>query len=115
MDDRTSERIGRNDATFREANEGIAAAAGGLDLADRIPFICECAEPACTAIVLLSLDEYEAIRDNATHFLNAPGHEVAAQDAGRKVGDEPGYVVVEKLGRAAEVAAERDARSPEAM
>jgi hypothetical protein len=114
MDDRTSERIARNDATFREANEGIAAAAVALDLADRIPFICECAEPACTAIVPMPRDEYEAIRADSTHFLNAPGHDVAAQEAGRKVGEERGYVVVEKLGRAAEVVADLDARSPEA-
>jgi hypothetical protein len=115
MDDRTSERIGRNDATFREANEGIAAAAGVMDFTDRVPFICECAEPACTEIVRVSLEEYEAIRIDSTLFLNAPGHEVAAQGAGRKVREEPGHVVVEKVGRAAEVAAQLDTRSPEAM
>ena len=51
------ERIARNDSTFRDANEKIAAAAGKYELVEKVPFICECATESCTLIVRLSLAE----------------------------------------------------------
>lgn len=111
MDDRTAERIGRNDATFRGLNEQLSDAATNLRIDDGVPFICECAEPTCTTLVRLSLAEYEGIRSQPTHFLNAPGHQVAAQGAGRVVEEREGYVIVEKVGRAAEVVRDLDPRS----
>jgi glutamine synthetase len=110
----TAERIGRNDAVFREANEGIAEAAEEYRPDGRIPFICECAEPTCTEIVRLTLEEYQQVRSDPRTFLNAIGHQVAARGWGKVVAEEPGYVVVRKIGRAGEVAAElADAESVE--
>src|SRR4051794_37329338 len=44
-----AERVARNNATFREANEGIAAKAQQLGLdAELIPFLCECVDERCT-------------------------------------------------------------------
>jgi hypothetical protein len=40
-----------------------------------------------------------------------PGHQVAAQGAGRVVEERQGYVIVEKIGRAAEVVRDLDPRS----
>jgi hypothetical protein len=110
MDERTQEKIARNDATFREANERIAASADEYRLPDRVPFLCECADTSCTEIVRLSLDEYEAVRSDPTHFFNAPGHDAAAGAAAMVIERHDGYVVVEKLGRAADVADQLDPR-----
>ena len=41
------ERIGRNDAIFRDANEGISDAAEEFGLDANVPFVCECADEAC--------------------------------------------------------------------
>jgi hypothetical protein len=106
----TAERVAKNDATFRDANEGIAAAARRAAF-DRVPFICECAEPTCTTIVRLTLDEYEQVRSSPRHFLSAPGHEETAAGLGAVVARAEGYVVVEKLGEAGEIVEQLDPRS----
>ena len=111
-ENRIAERIGRNDATFRAANDRISAAAGEHDLVEAVPFICECAEESCSEIVRLSLEEYEGVRGDATLFLNVPGHEVAAGAYGEVVARNDRFVVVRKLGRAADVTVELDPRSP---
>jgi hypothetical protein len=109
--ERSAERVGRNDATFRAANERIGQMASAQTFPEQVPFICECAEESCTEIVRLSLEEYERVRAHPTHFLNAPGHESAAGPYCEVVERNEGYVVVRKKGRAAEIAAELDPRS----
>ena len=111
MDRLLEKRIARNDATFRDANERISAAAGtyGVDMA--VPFICECADPTCSEIVPLELEQYEEIRANSRHFLNVPGHEAAAQGAAVVVEHREGYVIVEKVGHAGEVVENLDERN----
>jgi hypothetical protein len=108
--DLTAERVARNDATFREANERIRDSAEEYEMSELVPFLCECPEPSCTEIVQLSLQEYEAIRANPIRFLNARGHEQAAIEHKRVVAQTDGHVIIEKTGRAAEVAAELDPR-----
>jgi hypothetical protein len=101
--------VARNDATFREANEGIAASAAEAEL-DDVPFICECADPRCMAIVRMALSEYEQMRQDPTHFVNVPGHEASAAGYARVIRSEDDYVVVEKRGEAAEIVRELDPR-----
>lgn len=101
--------MARNDARYREANERIEAAAENYSVSGPIPFICECADPRCTAVVMLTLQEYERIRAEPTHFLNLPGHELADGHV-RVVRRQPGHLVVEKLGRAAEIVRKLDPR-----
>ena len=109
---RIEEQVAKNDATFREANERVAATADGLMLEDEpVPFICECASTECFDIVRLRLDEYRHVRSSPCWFLNVPGHEAAAQGAATVVERHAGYVIVEKLGRAAEVVQELAAGS----
>ena len=99
------ERIARNDSTFRDANEQIRAAADRHGVDDiAIPFICECADPTCQEIVRLTRDQYGEVRGNARHFLNAPGHQRAALGAGEVVAERDGYVIVEKIAYAGELA-----------
>jgi hypothetical protein len=110
MDRLTEKRIARNDATFREANERISTAAAIYDLDMAVPFICECADPACSEIVPLELRQYEEIRADSRHFFNVPGHEAAAHGAAIVVEEHDGYVIVEKVGHAGEVAEALDER-----
>lgn len=104
------ERLARNEAFFRDVNERIR------DVADRhgqdehvYEFVCECADPTCVERVRLSLDEYEAIRADATRFVLAEGHDDATVEA--VVASAPDYVVVEKVGVAGEVARALDPRA----
>src|SRR4051812_33429331 len=106
----SAERVAKNDATFRSANEKIERRAHEIAV-EVVPFICECADPGCMEIVRLTLDEYEEIRAVPTHFLNAPGHEAAAGPHGRVFAERAGYVIVEKLGEAARIVRELDERT----
>ena len=104
------ERIARNDSTFRDANEKIAGAAEKYELVEEVPFICECATESCTVIVPFSLGEYEEVRSVPTRFFVAPGHQ-ASEGVASLLYERDGYVVLEKEGRAGEVATELDPRS----
>jgi hypothetical protein len=106
------ERIATNNATFREANERISAAAGSYGIETPIPFICECSDPSCSGIVRLRLEEYEEVRANSRHFVNIPGHEAASMGAAVVVEQRDGYSIVEKTGRAGEIVDELDERGP---
>ncbi|HET7568520.1 MAG TPA: hypothetical protein VFJ91_11040 [Gaiellaceae bacterium] len=102
------ERRAENESTFRDANERIREATDRLQAPmERYPFVCECADTRCREVVLLSLGEYERVRDEATHFIVVPGHEGDAEVAL----DDTGYAVVRKQGVAGAVARERDPRS----
>ena len=106
----TQERVARNDALFREANEGIEEAATKYDVLEQIPFICECADEHCRELLVLSMDQYEEIRGNPRHFLNAPGHVRAAHGAAEVVADRGRYEIVEKTGYAGDIVEELDPR-----
>ena len=112
---KTPERIAANDAAFRHANEGISETAEEYELTEGLlPFICECADPRCTAVTQLTRQEYEEIRSNPAWFMNVPGHEVAAREYGRVRKTNDRYVIVEKIGTAGEIARELDPRVAEA-
>jgi hypothetical protein len=66
--------IGTTEAIFRTVNERIAESAERFDSTEA-EFVCECEDRACTHRLEASLDEYESVRAEPTHFLLAPGHE----------------------------------------
>lgn len=102
-----AERVARNDALFRAANEKIRVAAETFaTTVERVPFICECAEERCVELVRLDLEQYREIRSNRRWFLNVPGHEAAARGWGEVVATRDAYVIVEKLGLAGEIVEE---------
>jgi len=105
-----AEQVARNDAIYRDANERIKSAAEEYEVGGPIPFICECADPECRSVVLLTMSEYEEIRAQPTHFLNLPGHDEIAAGHTETVRTAPSYIVVEKIGRAGEVVEELDPR-----
>jgi hypothetical protein len=110
--DRSKEkRIARNDATFRQANERISAIAPEYQADFRLPFVCECADATCREILRLFPDQYDEIRANSRHFLQAPGHDVADRGAAAVVAERDNYVIVEKTGHAGDVAEAMDGRT----
>ena len=62
---------------MRARNERIAAAARRhhFDHVAPVPFLCECGDPGCEALVRFTLREYDASR-LAADFLVLPGHEI---------------------------------------
>jgi hypothetical protein len=102
-------RIAENQSAFRSANERIESGAERAAFFGAIPFICECPRRRCVEIVRMTLDGYEDVRANPVRFFTIPGHQDIATSAGaaRVVGERDGYVVLDKVGVAAEVAAER--------
>jgi hypothetical protein len=68
-------RIAHTEALFRDVNERIAESAERFKAADA-EFVCECADAGCAERVPVTLDQYEEVRSDATHFLLVPGHEV---------------------------------------
>lgn len=67
-------RVARTEALFRSVNERIAETAARFS-ADSTRFVCECSDQECTDRVEATLDEYEEVRAEPTHFLLCPGHE----------------------------------------
>lgn len=110
---RTQERVARNDALFREANEGIEDAATKYDVLDQVPFICECADGTCRELLVLSIAEYEEIRQHPRHFLHAPEHVRADEGAAQVVKDRGRYTIVAKTGYAGDVVEQLDPRGGE--
>jgi hypothetical protein len=110
MEDPREERLARNEAFFREVNERIMDVAAHLGDDDHVyEFLCECPDPNCAQRLSLTVREYEDVRSDATRFVVVPGH--IAPAAERVVEREAEHDVVEKHGRAGEVAAELDPRA----
>jgi hypothetical protein len=109
----TEERVGRNEALFREVNERIRDVSGTLESvggSSAVEFVCECSRSECHASIELELAVYERIREHPARFLVAIGH-LWSPDAERLVEEHGSFWVVEKVGDAAEAAEEADPRS----
>jgi hypothetical protein len=111
----TIERVARNQSTFRDANEDIERRAEELlPGAEKVPFICECPDPGCTSVALLSLVDYEMVRSRGDWFFSVPGHGVCVVD-GEEVAKiakrYDAFTLMEKVGDAGEVAKELDPRT----
>jgi hypothetical protein len=104
------ERIGRNEALFREVNERIEAMHEAMESpVSDADFLCECGSAACTEHIHMSLAEYEAVRSDKTTFAVVSGHEEPSVEV--VVERRPGYDVVRKLpGTPAEIAANESPR-----
>jgi hypothetical protein len=107
------ERVAANEAMFRDANEIIRRHAGSLELRapDQVPFLCECADPACTDVIRLTIQAYEEVRASSHTFAIVPGHEAAESEAVVDVGpDDDGVAVVAKKPPGHEITEKTDPR-----
>jgi hypothetical protein len=91
-----AERVAKTESFFRDVNERIAESAERFG-AEEAEFVCECHDAGCTHRVESTLEQYEEVRSDPTHFLLVDGHE--ADDIERVVARRRGGVVVEKFGR----------------
>ena len=106
MSDKT-ERVGVNEALFREVNERIDQLQGDLAVASTFDIVCECGTAACTERFRITRDEYRALREDARLFAVVRGHE--QPDIERTVAERDAYLVVEKTDPEAVEAAEETA------
>jgi hypothetical protein len=105
-----SERAARNEAVFRRVNERLEEVNAAFDsVLETAEFVCECADIGCVERIELTLPQYEAVRQQSTHFIVRPGHELADEE--RVVERYEDYLIVEKIGEAGERAAELDPRA----
>ena len=103
------ERIGRNEARFRDINERLEQGLRQVpDTPEVLEFVCECGDRNCEAHVQLTLAEYEAVRRDSRHFAVIPGH--VARDTERVVASHARFEVVEKFGAAVPLAEASDPR-----
>jgi hypothetical protein len=102
------ERAGRNEALFREVNEQAQAVAGGERSDDAFSIVCECSDEECTDRLAVSRSVYEGVRSSPRRFLVVPGHEGGFEHV---VDRGASHVVVEKDGKAAQVAEQNDPRA----
>jgi hypothetical protein len=58
----------------RRANDRIAEKAVRMRFVSRVPMLCECSDSDCRAIVMISLEDYDAIRRDGDAVLTASGH-----------------------------------------
>jgi hypothetical protein len=106
--DLCDERVARNDATFRDANERIFGSARKYDVTEAIPFLCECANPRCTAVIRLSAGQYLRIRGDRRRFFSVPGHADPFPGSLAVAEQHQTYDVIVQIGRVAEIAEELD-------
>jgi hypothetical protein len=101
------ERIAKNEAMFREANERAKAwEERHLDSEVELYF-CECAKPDCLEKVSLREADYERVRSDPRRFVIVPGHELP--DVETVIERNEGWVIIEK---APEVAGTVEALDP---
>jgi hypothetical protein len=100
------ERVGQNEAIFRQVNERIAELGEHYQLGV-LEIVCECADMDCVERITLPVADYEAARRDDAMFI------VVAEHVDRRVEqvtfEGHGFVFVRKNGDAAEAAREADA------
>ena len=103
------ERAARSQVMFREVNERIAELSGTqLEPIAMSLFICECSDDGCAESLEITPAEYEAVRAHGDRFVVLAGHQLPDEE--HVVDGNERFLVVEKDGRAAEVARHADPR-----
>jgi hypothetical protein len=110
MDER-AERIGLNEALFRDVNERVKGINDSFGARlEEAEFVCECGDESCTERVRMTLGEYEHVRSDPPLFAIRVGHEVPDVEGVIESSDRF-TVVKKKSGGPAELAVETDPRS----
>jgi hypothetical protein len=106
------ERIGRNEAMFRQVNEQIEGLNETFaELTDRMIIVCECGDAECIEQIEITRHEYEALRSDPALFAVKPGH--IQPDVEDVVANRGGYEVVAKhSGTPVRLAEQLDPRRP---
>jgi hypothetical protein len=104
------ERLGVNEAVFREVNERIQELADAFKLQDeQLDLLCECSQAECVDRISMTRAEYEEVRSEANQFALRPGHE--EPDVERVIVRRTGYYIVQKFGAPEHIAEQTDPRA----
>jgi hypothetical protein len=104
------ERIGLNEAVFREVNERIEDLADRFELKDEpLDLVCECGDADCLRRISMTRAEYEELRSDPRQFAVHPGHEYP--EAEEVVARRKEYDIVAKNRIPARIAEQTDPRS----
>jgi hypothetical protein len=100
-------RLARNEVMFRAINERIRELAARLEegTGEPLAFVCECADETCVERVYLTAAQYDDVRAIPIRFVVVPGHE-ATPLVEHVIYRSEEFVVVRKIGLAAEIARE---------
>jgi len=99
-----SERVGVNEALFREVNEQIDQLHDEMGGAASFEIVCECGDASCIDRFNITNTDYEELRRDVHRFAVVPGHQ--RPDVERVVDTRPAYLVVVKTDPDAARAAE---------
>jgi len=97
-------RAARNQSLFRALNEKLESIneVFAEALTERFRIACECANLSCVEMLEINSGDYQSVRADPRHFLVLPGH--IYPDVEKVVRQVDGFVVVEKLGWAGDLA-----------
>jgi len=99
------ERVARNEALFQEVNRQIEKLEETLGRRKTLGLLCECSKKHCLDAFEVDPAVYERVRSNPLLFFVVPGHEDLEVE--QVVERTRAFLVVEKVGRAAEAVRER--------
>ena len=99
-------RAAETEAMFRDVNETVVERGQPAD--GEMTILCECSNDSCTETIVVSRVDYERVRSHATHFFVRPEHVEPGIEL--VVERQPDYWVIEKVGKAGEVAEQTDPR-----
>ena len=104
-------RVGHNEALFRQVNEQVEEVNEAFSsVTNMFSIVCECGHMDCIEQIKVSPALYERTRQDSTHFIVKPGHQI--EDVEDVIETHDDYVIVEKSAPAArEIAEETDARN----
>jgi hypothetical protein len=102
------ERVGLNEATFRQINESVERDYSETDYAGLIGFLCECGHPDCEEPIQMTRGEYERVRRNPRRFAIMAEHAIETTED--IVERHERYIVVEKHQDVVDLAERSDPR-----
>ena len=94
------ERAARNEELFQEVNRQIEKLEETLGRRETLAILCECSKKHCLDTLEVEPAVYQRVRANPLLFFVVPGHEDLEVE--RVVEQTRTFLVVEKIGRAAE-------------
>lgn len=103
IDSGRAERLARNQSLFREINDRLVELRSSA-AQPRSHFLCECASDGCVEHIRIAPAQYQHVRSSPVTFAVLSDQAHVYGDVERVVDRQPGYWVVEKLGKAAHVA-----------
>jgi hypothetical protein len=105
------ERIGRNEALFRQVNERLEDLNRAFSVTtETVQIVCECGHLECVERITMPLASYEQLRSDPTQFAVVHGHQI--EDVEDVVAEFDTWSMLrKKAGDPAEIARELDPRS----